>query len=167
MTSHIKSQHKTLSSVAVQKILQDIDTIIAERKQELSNIRQRSSNNSTSNSFYSHEIADCRNKTSSAIVENNLNSFTTENIDRTPTNVINNDVDSNHNEANLATPFNLEYSVSQPHSAGSVEQECVEGNYNNNQLDNEDLFPELDGAQKEELTKVSQSLVCMSQQQIF
>lgn len=159
MTSHNKSQHKTLSSVAVQKILQDIDTIIAERKQELSNIRQRSTNNSTSNSFYSHEkdFADCRNKTSS--VENNVKSFN-ENIDRTPTNVINNDVDSNHNEANLATPFNLEYSLSQPHSAGSVEQECVEGNYNNNQLDSEDLFPELDGAQKEELNKVPQSLVC-------
>lgn len=172
MTSRIKSQHKTLSSVAVQKILQDIDTIIAERKQELSNIRQRSNNNSTSNSFYLHEkdfagdndkSGNGRNKNSSTIVENNVDSFN-ENIDRTPTNVINNDVASYSNGSNLITPYNLEYSVSQPHSAGSIEQDGVEEN--NNPLDSEDLFPELDGAQKE-LARVQQSLVYYDKKSLF
>ena len=164
MASQIRTQqHKTLSSVAVQKILQDIDSIIAERKQELSNIRQRSNNNSINNSFHSFEkSADDyittthssvnRNK-NSAIVANVLN----ENIGGTPKNIINHDIDSCNSGDNLATPYNLEYSISQPHSASTVEHELLVTS--NSQLDFEDPFPQLDGTRRLEFNGTVQSSV--------
>lgn len=166
--SKSSNQYKNaaLSSKSVQKYLHDIDSIIAKRKQELNDIRQRSNNGASNNTLNLDEDSSAVakkyvEKDSTVKKSLDIGSVSCDNIFTScgdfksscfyqltaeTKNDIANSNNGNHRmrrekSPELTTPYKLEYSMSQPRSLDSKKGEPILDSPMD--FDYGDVFPEL------------------------